>query len=82
MSRGRKVIATCPYVQSYLARHPEDLDIEFLDAVAVEDGQAVALHPLLHLRQRHRFGEGSRGRECDDKCDERGNFSGVRHVGS
>ncbi len=25
--RGRKVIATCPYVQSYLARHPDDLDI-------------------------------------------------------
>ncbi len=26
-AQGRKVIATCPYVQSYLARHPEDLDI-------------------------------------------------------
>ncbi len=25
--RGLRVIATCPYVQSYLARHPEDLDI-------------------------------------------------------
>ena len=25
--RGRRVIATCPYVRSYLARHPEDHDI-------------------------------------------------------
>ena len=25
--RGLRVIATCPYVQSYLARHPDDLDI-------------------------------------------------------
>ena len=25
--RGLKVIATCPYVQSYLTRHPEDDDI-------------------------------------------------------
>ncbi len=24
---GRRVIATCPYVRRYLARHPEDLDI-------------------------------------------------------
>lgn len=26
-SNGWKVIAVCPYVQSYLARHPEDDDI-------------------------------------------------------
>ena len=26
-ARGRKVVATCPYVQGYLARHPEELDI-------------------------------------------------------
>jgi uncharacterized protein len=25
--RGLRVIATCPYVQGYLARHPEDDDI-------------------------------------------------------
>lgn len=25
--RGLRVIATCPYVQRYLTRHPEDLDI-------------------------------------------------------
>jgi len=25
--RGLLVIATCPYVQGYLARHPDDLDI-------------------------------------------------------
>jgi predicted GNAT family acetyltransferase len=25
--RGLRVIATCPYVQRYLGRHPEDLDI-------------------------------------------------------
>lgn len=25
--RGRKVIPTCPFVQRYLAGHPEDLDI-------------------------------------------------------
>ena len=25
--RGLRVIASCPYVQGYLARHPEDLDI-------------------------------------------------------
>jgi predicted GNAT family acetyltransferase len=25
--RGLRVIAVCPYVQSYLARHPEDEDI-------------------------------------------------------
>jgi predicted GNAT family acetyltransferase len=25
--RDLRVIATCPYVQGYLARHPEDLDI-------------------------------------------------------
>lgn len=25
--RGLKVIATCPYVQAYLVRHPEDDDI-------------------------------------------------------
>jgi uncharacterized protein len=24
---GRRVIAACPYVRQYLARHPEDLDI-------------------------------------------------------
>jgi predicted GNAT family acetyltransferase len=24
---GRRVIAACPYVKQYLARHPEDLDI-------------------------------------------------------
>jgi predicted GNAT family acetyltransferase len=26
-ARGLKVIATCPYVQAYLDRHPEDDDI-------------------------------------------------------
>jgi len=25
--RGLRVIATCPYVKSYLARHPEDQDL-------------------------------------------------------
>jgi len=25
--RGLRVIATCPYVRSYLARHPEDQDL-------------------------------------------------------
>ena len=39
-------------VGSDVSQYPEDLDIELLDLAAFKDGQSVALHSLLDLRQR------------------------------
>ena len=55
----------------------EDFDVEFVEAVAFEDGHAVAAHSFLDLRQRHRLRRGGRGEEKRQQCQGKGEKSSL-----
>jgi hypothetical protein len=60
----------------------DDLDVELLDLRPLEDRQAVALHPLPDVRERHalrgldRVSGPNRGGESHSKGEQRANFPG------
>src|SRR5205823_2035787 len=57
----------------------DDLHVELLKSRPLEDGQAVALHPLVDLRERHRLGRHD-GRDADTESCEKSDSNGSLHV--
>src|SRR5438270_10302776 len=57
----------------------EGLDVELLEAVSLENGDAVAVHPLLNGRKRHRVRHAGRGEERCQECQGKGEKSAL-HV--